>query len=133
MLDSIIVAGAADDSAIYPGVNVLYSFFNVVIGSVLGVFVWYNIYIFLADATPSAKWKGLGTLFVMMILIIVQMSASFGNVHGFSNMSSDRMVAAEAKDLGVVGFWKAVTVIESLLWLVNLGWAGFGAFKSFRS
>uniref|UniRef100_A0A7S1CE41 Secretory carrier membrane protein n=1 Tax=Bicosoecida sp. CB-2014 TaxID=1486930 RepID=A0A7S1CE41_9STRA len=128
-LNSFILAVAIDSSVIYSGVNVVYGLFNFIIASVCGLFVVYNIYKGLAVPSPKAKRNGQAVMVVLLILSFIQMLMGAGNTNGFANFGTDRMALAEAADLGIVGYWKAMTVIESLLWM---GAVGLGVFAFWR-
>lgn len=131
LLNSIILSAGIGNAAIFSGVNVLYAFFNVFIAALATHFVLYTAYRGLAEGISSNKQKACGVLAVCIILAIIQSLVGAGNSNGFANLGSDRMAVARAiPDLsGITGYWSAVTVIESILWLVDAALGGFACYK----
>lgn len=83
----------------------------------------------LSVPSPKSKRNGLIVLLVLLILCLLMACVGAGSSNGFGNFGSDRMLAAEALDLGIVGYWQAMTVIESLLWLGATGLGGFAFYQ----
>lgn len=128
-INTIVIAAGVGNSAIYSGVNVVYAIFNIILGSSGGLFVLYNVYRGLADPSPTFKRRGLVVLAILLVCAFLQAILGGGNTNGLGNLGSARMDAAVAADLGIVGYWTAMVVIESLVWFGNVGIGGFALYR----
>lgn len=126
-VNTFIITLGVDNSKIFSGVNVLYSIFNIIIAFVAGLYTVYNAYKGLSIPSPKAKRNAQVMLVLLLILSLTQAFMGAGNANGFGNLGAVRMDAAKALDLGIVGYWTAMTVIESLLWLASVGLGCFAA------
>jgi len=117
VISSIILAAAIDDKDIYSNINILYAVFNIVIAGVAGTYVWYNIYLGLADAELSGLFWAKICMVIIVLLAVIQALGDFGNVNGLANLGADRLSEARDVGKGIGSFWTAMSVIESLGWV----------------
>mmetsp|Transcript_3512 Transcript_3512/g.8313 ORF Transcript_3512/g.8313 Transcript_3512/m.8313 type:complete len:217 (-) Transcript_3512:55-705(-) len=131
-INTFILALGVGDAAVYNGVNIVYALFNLIIASVCGLYAVYNVYKGLAVPSPKSKKWGMVVMVVLLVLSFLQIIMAAGNTNGFANLGSDRMTAAELLQLGIVGYWTAMTVIESLAWTAAFGLGVFAFWRLFK-
>ena len=114
----------------------------------------------LADHSKGFRRRGIAVLCVLLVGAFVQAVLGAGNSNGFGSFGSDRLEAADAlyvlscvlrhandmqsylccllcvsqrttRNLGIVGYWQFVIVIESIAWLTVVALGGFTLYKIF--
>jgi len=126
VVTTIVLVAALPDT--YSGVNPIYAFFNIVIASVAGTYVWYGIYRGLADAETGGLFWSKVAMVILLILALVQALADFGNVNGLANLGAARLGDGRDESKGGGQFWTAMTVVESIAWLGVTGLGGYASY-----
>ena len=95
--------------------SILYAFMNILLGSMLGMYVMFNGYRILAVAghVDKTKYKfsaGLSMFFMFLFVIL-----GSGNINGFTRFATEAYGSSTAQ-----GWWLTSILIESFGWLINL-------------
>lgn len=107
----------------YSGVNLLASLaWFVVLGVSYMAFV-YKAYHGWAENSRVSQLIARALIVLTVTLALIQCFGAFGNINGWAGFASGRYskAAAEGMAPGVVSYWQAMTVLESLAWLGNIG------------
>ena len=111
----VLACGGVEDK----GVHFVYSLFNLIIFSVVGMYSFYCGYKGLATRNMRVSVRYAAIQVPLLVFIFLCMLLGIGNYNGWLNLR-------RAEDEGEMkGFWVAMTVIESLLWLAVLGFTSY--------
>lgn len=95
----------------------------------LGFAFVYKAYHGLACPSPASMVIAKACSAALVVLVFIMILGAFGNVNGLLSFTDRRFSLALAGGIAPssVQYWEAMTVIESLLWTVNLAWLAYVA------
>tara|TARA_B110000977_G_scaffold23233_1_gene27907 strand:- start:313 stop:834 length:522 start_codon:yes stop_codon:yes gene_type:complete len=114
----ILSGGGAVD-----GVNVVYSMFNVIIFSVVGMYCFYCGYKGMATRNGRLTDYYVWLQSFFLLYMVIASSVKGANYYGWANVSR---AASSDKMAGFFSFW---TVFESILWTLGYAIGGLALYK----
>ncbi|CAG9313732.1 unnamed protein product [Blepharisma stoltei] len=111
-----IISTIVLSATVLPGIDILFTFLNFIIGMVLGTFTFFWGYYGIAkkDSSHLRKFK-IGAV-ILVILYILASCLPFGAFNGWA-----RIPVLNDKSGGAADFGVAMCIIESLIYTVNAG------------
>jgi hypothetical protein len=131
-VNTIVLTGAGGGG--YSGVNILYALICLFLLSVLGMVAVYKNYHGIAEGSGRSKTISRVLVLILIVLLLIEAFSGFGNINGLAGFGGARFPDAEAAGApaGALAYWKAMTVLESLMWLGSLGWLCWCLYGSLR-
>ena len=96
------------------GLDVLFSFFNLLLFGVFGCYAFYMAYKGLATQNKRLCYQYLIIQGILLVFMLASALAGGANFNGWTNLSR----AADAGELS--GFWTVWTYLEASLWTLNV-------------
>lgn len=107
----------------YSGVNLLAALAWLVVVGVSYMACVYKAYHGWAENSRVSQLIARALIVVTVTLALIQCFGAFGNINGWAGFASGRYskAATDGMPAGVVSYWQAMSVLESLAWLGNIG------------
>ncbi|QDZ25324.1 hypothetical protein HOP50_16g78720 [Chloropicon primus] len=104
--------------------NVLYSIFNFIIVSLVGLYSFYNAYKGLATNNMSMSLKYIMIQCLTIVFMVVSVSAYGANFNGLGSLKKANNASSKIKQM-----WVAWVIVESIMWIINLCTGIYSALK----
>ena len=106
-----MVGSGAKGSAL----NLLYSIFNFIIISLVGLYSFYNAYKGLATNNMSMSMKYIMIQSAILVFMVASLSAYGANFNGLASLKKAKSASSRVRNM-----WITWVMIESVLWMLNV-------------